>query len=89
MVPGEGDFHVSMDEGGNITLSAENYSGSIEGIPFKLIRPCDGAERICYTDHNGKIPSDEFIAWLSKGQKNSYSFRIEWNGGRICGRFSP
>lgn len=89
MLPGEGDFHVSMDEVGNITLSAENYSGSIEGIPFKLIRPCDGAERICYTDHNGKIPSDEFIAWLSKSQKDSYSFRIEWNGGRICGSFSP
>lgn len=87
MVPGEGDFEIQMTPTGIIKLVARNYSDSIENIPIKLIRPCDNAEKVFYTDANGEIIPNEFIGWLSKEQKGDYKFTLEWNGGRVSGSF--
>ena len=88
MSPGDGTFEVTFDENENIKIVAENYNGSLKDIPIKLIRPVDKQERTFYTNENGIIPFNDFGAWLSKGQKGSYEFDMEWNYGLIKGKFS-
>ena len=89
MKPGTGTFEITMSQGGDITLTASNYSGTIENIPIKLIRPADNAEKIFLTNSEGKIPVESFYDWLAKDQTDAFDFGMEWNGGKIKGHFGP
>ena len=88
MVPGTGTFEITMNDTGDIQIVAQNYSATLKDIPVKLIRPLDKAEKVVYTNEQGKIPKEEFISWLSKGQKGAYNFTLEWNGGTVNGTFN-
>ena len=89
MRPGDETFEITMSEGGDITLSASNHSGAAGGIPVKMIRPADGAEKIFYTNADGKIPAGVFYDWLAKDQTGAFGFDMEWNGGKVKGHFGP
>ena len=54
-----------------------------------MIRPADGAEKIFYTNADGKIPAGVFYDWLAKDQTGAFGFDMEWNGGKIKGHFGP
>ena len=74
-----------MDSTGTVVITTEG--GDVSGLPVRVIRP-DGAERVLWTNADGKIPADAYVTWVGRKQKGPYTFQISWIGGTVHAQFA-